>query len=553
MSQLAWDAFDPSSLQGTMSTPGGPEEKWRAVVLAIAAVVLAAVAPLATSLGFGFVWDDRLQILENPFIAGDSSFLDLFTHDVWAFAPGPRIAHSYYRPLPLALWKALFLASGGQPLAFHLVSVLLHAGVSVLLFLVARRLVRARTALLGACIFAAHPLRVESVAWISGVMDLMAAASLLGALLAFMRFWASRRAWALGLGGVLFAAALLSKEVAFALVPFLLIVLAVQAARDRRSWLIAGVVLGTCSAVTLWRVLLLPRLLPGTGPQALTAPVLLVRYLALLAVPWPHEHHATMAQVDGLLDPRLVVSILAAAGGAVVLRVASVRLRSVAGALALWAVVTLIPACIGPAPKTPFAERYTYVPGLAAALLVAVAAAWVAERARWSPGWRLTSGAGLVTALGVITLSRLGAWRDEETLFRAMLSENPSDAYPHFCLGVHFVKRDRFSAARPFFESAARLDPSYSEAWNALGNFAVLEGRYAEAVSLYRRAVGTGPDYLDARYGLAHALALTGSCDEARVIAADLRSGQDDAHRLLQRQVLAIGDPLGRAVLRNCR
>jgi hypothetical protein len=118
---------------------------------------------------------------------------------------------------------------------YHLTNLLLHAGASVALYFVVARLVaRARpnadsplvrmVAVASALLFAIHPLRVESVAWVTERRDVLSLLLMLGSLLAYLRFvdTGSRRAWAGSLA--LFAAALLSKATVVTL-PLVLVIL----------------------------------------------------------------------------------------------------------------------------------------------------------------------------------------------------------------------------------------------------------------------------------------------------------------------------------------
>ncbi len=128
----------------------------------------------ASTISFGWVYDDPPQIPQNPNLQwGRLGFL--FTHQLWA---STAIAQNrFYRPL-LTLWflidKTLF---GLNPHWFHLTTVLAHLTATALAYFVARGLLRNNeAALFAAAIFGLHPLQVESASWISAVNDPLAAA-----------------------------------------------------------------------------------------------------------------------------------------------------------------------------------------------------------------------------------------------------------------------------------------------------------------------------------------------------------------------------------------
>jgi len=206
----------PSSLRSVLLFRPGAAE-----LLACAAAALAYVA----TLGFGFVYDDVPQILRNPAIQVWNSVPQYFTAHVWA-AIYPNSAGNYYRPIFLLWLRLNYWLFGTNAPGWHLTSVGCHVVATLLLFRLAQRLSGDRmTAFVAALVFGLHPAHVENVAWISGVTDPLMTCFLLGSLLAFLGYRASRAVgrWALSLG--LFALALLSKETAVVL-PLLIFTLA---------------------------------------------------------------------------------------------------------------------------------------------------------------------------------------------------------------------------------------------------------------------------------------------------------------------------------------
>src|SRR5207302_693630 len=159
----------PAPRSATGSTGAGRGQgRWPTWVLAllVALVVFAAFAP---ALSNGFVnWDDDVNITDNPHFRGFSA-----AHLRWMFT---TTLMGHYIPLTwltLALDYALW---GMNPRGYHLTSVLLHALDAALVFLVARRLLRdapVGAAAAAALVFGLHPLRVESVAWVTERRDVV--------------------------------------------------------------------------------------------------------------------------------------------------------------------------------------------------------------------------------------------------------------------------------------------------------------------------------------------------------------------------------------------
>ncbi|MDP3542388.1 MAG: hypothetical protein Q8T11_07980 [Elusimicrobiota bacterium] len=147
----------------------------------IAGVIFAGVvAVFLPALRFPFLnWDDRVNIVENVLLRFDGPGLSFML-------TGNRLGH--WQPLSwlsLALDRAVW---GAEPLGYHLTAVLLHAAAAVLLFFLARALkLGALPSAFAALLWAFHPLRVESVAWVTERRDVLSGAVALGAALAYVR------------------------------------------------------------------------------------------------------------------------------------------------------------------------------------------------------------------------------------------------------------------------------------------------------------------------------------------------------------------------------
>jgi 4-amino-4-deoxy-L-arabinose transferase-like glycosyltransferase len=120
----------------------------------------------------------------------------------------------YYRPLTFLTHAIDWEVWGLQPFGYHLRSLLLHAGCTVFVLLVGRRMLAGSTAVVAALLFAVHPASHEAVYWMAARFDLMATFFLL------VSIWClsdDRLVWR-AVGLVAFALALLSKESAISLV-----------------------------------------------------------------------------------------------------------------------------------------------------------------------------------------------------------------------------------------------------------------------------------------------------------------------------------------------
>src|SRR5438093_1542089 len=198
--------------------------RWLAPLL-VALFTLAAFLP---ALQNQFVnWDDKDNFLDNPHYRGLG-----WTHLRWMWTT--HLGH--YIPLTWMTLGLDYLLWGMNPVGYHLTSLLLHAANAVVFFFVVRRILTlalpspserghalAVAAGFAALVFAIHPLRVESVAWVTERRDVLSGLFYLSAILMYLRACergARGRGWYWAAVG-LFAGALLSKSMVVNL-PFVL-------------------------------------------------------------------------------------------------------------------------------------------------------------------------------------------------------------------------------------------------------------------------------------------------------------------------------------------
>src|ERR1700722_2149164 len=139
---------------------------------AVLGLLLLAVVPYLNSLSGSFVYDDRLQVIGNPYVHSIRYLGKIFGTTVWTFE-GAQGVTNYVRPLMTFAYLVCYKLFGPIPFGFHLFNVVLHATVVLLTFAVTERLFGDRLmSLVAAGLFALHPVHTESVAWIAGVTDL---------------------------------------------------------------------------------------------------------------------------------------------------------------------------------------------------------------------------------------------------------------------------------------------------------------------------------------------------------------------------------------------
>lgn len=469
----------------------------RALLVAALAVFVVTFVCFAPALGHGFLtnWDDDYNFLDNPAYRG----LDLENLS-WAFTTrhgGP------YQPLS---WITLGLDHelwGMDARGYHLTNNLLHATAAVLWFVVLARLIGSLgagderriplAAAFGALVFAVHPLRVESVAWITERRDVLSGALFAATLLAYLRHADERRAGrarsrAYLLAVVCFAASLLAKATAIML-PFAL--LCVDAARreplrirDKLPFAalsLGAAVIGFIGQVEESSILSVAEY--GVVARGLQACFALCYYGWKTLVPV-----GLTPVLDGMADPaepRFWLAALAVVGitaGAIAARGRCRGLLLAWSAFVLLALPVLGFVRVGPHLA---ADRYTYLPCLPWSAL----AAWGLVRCRI----RL-AGAFVVTLLGVLTFVQIGVWRDARSLWTHALRVDEENAFARASLGQALFAEGEFDAAHRHLLRAVETRRSDPAAFNTLGLLAVQRGDPEAALTWFEQALAHAPE-----------------------------------------------------------
>ena len=513
-----------------MRTPGAADPSTperRRVALGAAAVAVVAAGLHLNTLSNGFVYDDRFQVVGNRWLGDLASIPRAFATNVWAFDGG---ASNYYRPLMHVSYVLTHAVAGPRPWAFHLVNVLLHAAVTALAFLVARRALAAagsdaRGSLAGALaaglLFASHPIHTEVVAWVACVPDLLVALLALAMLLLHARGTRVTR-WA---AVACFFAGLFAKET-MAVVPLLLAAwdLAFERPRPRLvEWLRRYAPYPAALAAYLaLRFAAISELTPirrheslGALGYAINVLPLFAQHLRALLVPVPLSAFHVLHPIDSLLTPRGAAGAAATAAFVVAAVAAFRRAPAVFFALATIA-APLLPVLYIPAlGENTFAERYLYLPSFGFVLLAGIAVAWIsAHRPAALSGAGVTVLA-IAAAYGAGSVVRNQTWHDDFTLWSDTVSKSPESAYARNELGLGFDEQGDIPRAIAEYEEAIRLSPEMARAWNNLGVALQRAGRRDLAEQKLRRAIELNPRYANAYVNLGNLAAESGRLDEA--------------------------------------
>jgi tetratricopeptide (TPR) repeat protein len=459
-----------------------------------------------------------------------------------------------------------------DPHVFHRTSILLHAANAALLFFALRALTgcRWRSAVV-AGLFALHPLRVESVAWVSERKDVLSLFFGLLALWAYAGYVRNRSAGRYLAVAALLALSLLSKPTLVTL-PCLLLVLdwwpllrtrlaaeglpataastgiTAQPSSQLETatgwgWLAAEKVPLLALSLASCVVTFVAQQTGGSVHNLTTftladrvagAVVAYSAYLSLTA--WPVHLAPFYPFPAGGWPAGRVAAAALAIGGLTALAVWQRRRRPYLLAGWLWYVGTLVPVIgLVQVGNQAYADRYTYFPsiGLALALVWTVAEAVPAALARPS----LAVAAGLLLVLGGVTWRQSGVWVNDLTLWPHTVEVTGDNAFAYSNVGVACEARDNnFKEAIHYYQQAVRINPAYGTAQYNLARALRAQGQMAEAVKHFRAALLADPRLSDAHNDLGLALNDQGAAAQAEAEfreALRLEPDSATAHRNL--------------------
>src|SRR2546427_420273 len=423
-----------------------------------------------------------------------------------------------------------------NPVGYHLTSLLLHAANAVVFFFVVRRIltralpspsergyalaVSAGVAALG---FAIHPLRVESVAWVTERRDVLSGLFYLSAILIYLRACEREergRGW-YWLSVAVFGCALLSKSMVVNL-PVVLVILDVYPLRRlggavgwwsapaRRVYVekIPFVLLAAAaSAIALMAQLSHDTMVSVVQLSALGR--LAVSVYGLSFYLWKTVAPVSLSPLYELpptVNPWAPPFLLSYGLVVAITAIALAFRRRVPGLpAALIAYVVILLPVLGLFQSGPqiAADRYTYLAGLGWALLTGAGllSCWRTKRFL-IPGCAVC----VVVGLGVLTWNQVQIWHDSERLWTHALAIDPNSSVAQNDFGEALAQQGKLAEAIEHYRQALNIRPDYADAHYNWGLVLAQQGKRAEASEHFRQALRINPDFAQARSNLLNAL-----------------------------------------------
>lgn len=536
--------------------PGHPSIRLnnRYAIALIAGITLLIFSP---SLNNTFVWEDSLNLLENSGWRG-------FQICWWfrSFTAGD------YKPLVWASYAFDYSFWGLNPFGFHFSNLLLHALNAILLYAVIIRVGRGRVrpgpAVFAVLFFALHPLRAESVSWVTERKDVLCGFFYLLSLLFYLRYVTGRKRlrdrilsnkWYL-LSFISALGAFLSKGIAVSL-PFILLLIDFypftrfyhnpkKVLMEKIPFFLAALGAGMAALAGQFK----HEAMAGLAKFDISSRLLLAGksgVFYLLKSLWPSGLNPIYLISPG--TPGFLLSGIFSLGLIVLITLLCLYLRKKQLSWPLfswlWYLITWFPISgIFQTGLVPIADRFTYLPALG----LSFALAFVSSRSgRERRRYFLAGAASLLLILSFLAIQQERNWRNSLSLWgrhpesnsevvhynlgNALSNEGkfrkaighylkavrikPDYGAAHYNLGVSLAEVGRLNEAVSQYQEALRFNPGSAKTHNNLGNALIRQGKIEEAISQYEQAIQLDPALVDAHNNLANVLARQRKFDQA--------------------------------------
>ena len=514
------------------------------IALALAAVTLALYWPVR---GFDLVyWDDPQVLTDCPEAQAGLTWASL----KWAVT-GIVIAN--WHPVTNLSFLVVSQFFGTSPGAHHAANAFIHAVNAALLFLLLRQLTGAtwRSAL-AAALFAWHPLRVESVAWIIERKDVLCAFFFLLSLLAWgkrvmsdeLPVTSGRKFSALVTHHsslFFFALALLSKPMAVTL-PFVLLLLDVWPLGRVAScklkvtssgkppaqpstfnlqlltekWPFFALMLLFCgatyfiqhnyAAMTPWDKL-------GLAPRVQNSIAGYVAYLGQLF--WPMSL-AAIYPYPKSFDPAQTAMKAALLLAISAFCFAQIKKRPQLAVGWCWYLGTALPVIgLVQVGEQAMADRYTYLPLIGPVVALVWTAAEFFSRTR---SWKIMSSAAaifILSTLVILSARQIQFWQNTIELFSHNIAVTPENCSAHFTLALGYEHAGDTNRALVCYRVAKKIEPRDFQNRRNLASLLGKSGQLAAAETEYRSLVADEPTHFQNHLGLAGLLGAQSRADES--------------------------------------
>ncbi len=449
-------------------------------------------------------WDDDVLVTENMTIR------ELSWHNIGHYFTSYYI--STYIPLTLLSFAIEYRIAELNPQVYHTTNAVLHMFNCLLVFCLIYLLSKnIGISLLVALFFGLHPLRVESVAWVTERKDVLFSLFFLATLIFYLLHHTTRKVRNYCLALVMFVLSALSKGMAITL-PFVLLLLDYYTKRrftrklifEKIPFFAVALVFGFLAVFAQFPSIARRTESLVSFPNTIfIAGHNLLFYLLKLALPVRLSALYPYPDLSGNALP-IIFYVSPAIFLGLVLFVIFMRKHSrvltFGSIFFLLNIVTVI-GIIPLAGAAIAADRYTYIPSIGIFFTVAAGFYYLYKKSNIRAGFKkhflLLIMIAVLGIFSILTWQRCKVWKNDMSLWQDALSKYPSSV-AYNGRGLAFYEIKQYDAAVSDFIQALRLDPDFATAYYNRGNAYDARKDYGKAIADYSKAIGYKPKYAKA-------------------------------------------------------
>lgn len=495
----------------------------------LAGCLVLTFAVFANTLGAGFVnWDDHGYLWLNPMVKplGSADFAAIFSGDTHGnYSPLVILTYCFEHSFDHIVKPGQMVVENFQPFLYHFDNVLLHLGATALVFFLLRAMgVTGWGLAFGTALFGIHPMRVESVAWVTERKDVLYGLFYIAALLNYWKYTQTTKSKYFAFT-VLFGLLSLFSKIQAVSLPLSMLAMDWLAGRDLKSmktWLEKAPFFALSLVFGLIGIHFLGQAegLKETGypmtDRFFFATSSLVNYLWKVPVPLSLSAYYPYPKL-GAMPALYYASPLALAAIVWWVWGTTRKGRTVAFGFLFFLLNILFVLQFKGAGKAFMSDRFTYIPYFGLFFILAKGYADV-ESGRIQSGLKKVFpvlALGFTAICAVLTVIQNGAWKSSIALWENNTAKHPEDALSWSNLGLAYDDLQQYEKSAQAYGQAMKVDPTY---FDATFNLAVAYSKlkhYEDAAKMFGQAIALKPSYADAWYGRAQALMNKGDYEKA--------------------------------------
>jgi len=483
------------------------------------------------SFNYEFCSDDQMIIAGNPAIRNPNNIPHIWkafnsrSLTGWSFAVNYRMDQL-------------------KPFGYRLTNLLLHVGVSFLVYVLAGMMLQAPRgpgreltersgliALLAALIFLLHPLQTQVVNFITQRTTSLAVLFYLTALICYVKFRTGKAVWSYVLAALAMLLGMFSKEMIITLPLMLTLYECFFFKHDRRDWLLVGLRLLPFYLLAA----LVPVLVSFDRPDSIlslksqlvgrpfnwqyfwTEINVLRTYIRMMLLPLHQSHHYNYPLAEGLRDGSVIFS-LGVLGAVIGFAAVQFRARRILTFCVIWFFISVAPESLHVCfvNKGVIYDHWVYLAMVGYAILMPVAAVYfLRELKAVVPIFIL-----FLVFLTALSYQRTRVWESCVSLWQDAVTKAPNDYLPYINLGVAQSRRQQYEKAIDSYQRALDLYKGRDGRVVAqiLVNLSAVFGRkgnYSREIEFAQKALDWDPNNSQACSNLSLAYLMVNELDKA--------------------------------------